>query len=159
MDHDYKILYAEDETTLKEITTELLKSEGYQVTAVNDGEAAMKAMEKENFDLLVSDFQMPKVDGALLLMWCRQNGRHMPVIFVSGNVERLPCESTALEDCCASLLHKPFSFSDLLKAIEKAKRRNHEFDCRGKVYNPRVDRKKMEFRGQHYYQSGSNQQA
>lgn len=151
MNQHFRILYAEDEPDLREITTELLRTEGYDITAVADGLEAMRALEKENFDLLISDFQMPKIDGALLLMWCRETGRHFPVIFISGNMERLPIENLALDDCCATLLHKPVAFDHLIEKIEKAKLRIHEYDCLPvKAYNPHVDKHKKNFPGQHY---------
>jgi CheY-like chemotaxis protein len=150
MQDTFKILYAEDEADLRDITEELLVSEGYHCTAVADGLEAMNRLQEQNFDLLITDFQMPNMDGALLLLLCRQIGRHMPVIFISGNRERLPIEELALQDCCASLLHKPLAFDDLLRAIEKARYRNHEYDCHGRAFNPRVDGHTGIFPGQHY---------
>lgn len=151
MDQNFKILYAEDEADLREITTELLRGEGYDCTPVADGYEAMRALEQDHYDLLISDFQMPRMDGALLLMWCRETGRHLPVIFVSGNMERLPIENVALDDCCAMLVHKPVAFEELIAKIEKAKTRIHEYDCLPvRAFNPKVDKHKRNFPGQHY---------
>lgn len=154
MGEKFKILYAEDEASLREITTELLTSEGFECVAVGDGLEAVEKIKNENFDLILSDFKMPRMDGSLLLFWCRQNKIHCPFIFVSGNLERLPIESIALKDCCAAFLHKPVGIDELLKAIQSARTRTHEFDCHGDVYTRGTTNaeliKDMNFQGQHY---------
>lgn len=151
MQDNFRILYAEDEPDLRDITRELLLSEGLHCVAVNDGLEAMHRLQQQDFDLIITDFQMPNMDGALLLFWCRQTGRHMPVIFISGNRSRLPIEDLALQDCCASLLYKPVAFDDLLRAIEHAKSRNHEYECHGRAFDPKVDLNARVFPGQHYF--------
>ena len=129
-----RILYAEDEDSLRDIICELLTSEGFDCTGVPDGFEAKELLQHQAFDLLITDFNMPKMNGADLLFWCRNNGIHIPVIFMTANVERLPQEEMALGDCCASLLQKPVSFDVLLASIEHAQRRNHDFECHGKVH-------------------------
>ena len=141
MKHPLKILYAEDDVLLNELTTELLKGEGIDCVSVFNGEEARFVLEKETFDLLLTDFQMPKMNGAELLFWCRKNAIHLPVIFLSGNLDRLSIEELALKDCCTTVLTKPAAFSDLLRVIEVSTSRSHEFDCR-----PDPD---AEFPGQH----------
>lgn len=150
MEGSFKILYAEDEPDLREITTELLIGEGYDCTPVADGIEAMKKLQEEKFDLLLTDFRMPHMDGALLLIWCRENGFHLPIIFISGNMERLPLETLALNDCCSFLLQKPVSLEDLSSAIEKARSRAHEFDCQGKIFKQGNLHEKGDFQGQHF---------
>lgn len=151
MNNKYRILYAEDEPSLREITTELLNEEGFECVAVPDGQEAIEKLKHEEFDLILSDFKMPKMDGSLLLFWCRQNGIHCPFIFVSGNLERLPVETMALKDCCASFLHKPVGIDQLLSAIEAARTRSHDFDCHGDTYSRDPEIKgDMNFQGQHF---------
>lgn len=153
MNEKYRILYAEDEQALREITFELLTEEGFDCVAVSDGVAAVEKLKSEKFDLIISDFRMPHMDGALLLFWCRQNDIHCPFIFLSGNLERLPIEKAALKDCCAAYLHKPIGINELLKAIESARTRSHEFDCHGESFSRKENEAIMEgieFNGQHF---------
>lgn len=129
MNKPLRILYAEDDILLNELTTELLRGEGFYCTSVHNGVEAQQVLQKEDFDLLLTDLQMPKMDGADLLLWCRKHDFHFPVIFVTGNPEQIEAGITALKDCCTSILAKPLSFDDLLKAIENTMARSHEFDC------------------------------
>ena len=128
-----KILWAEDEDILREVMCELINGEGFDCIAVANGQDAKNLLEKEHFDLLISDFQMPELDGAHLLFWCRERKLHLPVIFVSATVDRTPEEELVLKDCCTSMIHKPFSVEVLLEEIRKASKRNHEFECKGKT--------------------------
>lgn len=108
---------------------DFLQGEGYECSEASDGTEAVEILKRENFDLLISDFRMPKMNGAELLQWCRQNEIHFPVIFVTGNPELLPIERMALKDCCAALLQKPVELNTILIAVEDAKVRNHHRHC------------------------------
>ncbi|MBP6994250.1 response regulator [Candidatus Woesebacteria bacterium] len=61
------ILLAEDESALRELYKSLLEQEGYDVTAVENGEAAYQVLVKGHFDLLLLDILMPKLSGLELL--------------------------------------------------------------------------------------------
>lgn len=117
-----RILWVDDEQLLTEIMTELLSEEGITCLTAEDAEKARGLLEKEDFDLLIFDFQMPQMSGAELLKWCRKNGKNHPVIFISGAVERSEEEELALKDRSASLLTKPFALEKLLEEIRKALR-------------------------------------
>ena len=145
----YKILWAEDDSTLREVMMELLCAEGFICTPAADGIEARDWLMKENFDVLITDFNMPRMDGSNLLFWCRQNEVHLPVIFVTATVERLPIEELALNDCCSSVVNKPFAIEYLLEEIDKALNRNHEFHCRGKALPLDQGDYKSNFPGQH----------
>lgn len=129
MNEAYKILWAEDEPMLREIMCELLAAEGYHCTQAKNGELAKEYLETDSFNLLITDFNMPFLTGDHLLFWCRRNSIHIPVIFVTGYMERKQSEELALKDCCTSVIQKPFAIEKLLAEIELAKGRNHEFLC------------------------------
>ena len=150
MSSQYRILYVEDDNSLREVITELLRGEGLDCTPTSDGIEAIGCLESQKFDLLISDIRMPRMDGTQLLIWCRKNGFHFPVIFMTANDELLPLDHTALKDCCASLLKKPAGLEAMLSAIEAAKAREHQFHCQGKAYDPNSSQPKKDFPGQHY---------
>jgi DNA-binding response OmpR family regulator len=105
-------------------------SEGYEVkVAVNGIDAQCTLSTDSTFDLLITDFRMPKMNGAELLTWCRNSKIHFPVIFMSANLVLLPKEKIALADCCADILPKPFSLEALLAAIDAAGNRAHYESC------------------------------
>lgn len=150
MGSEYRILYVEDDNYLREVITELLRGEGLECTSAADGIEAIRCLETQKFDLLITDIRMPRMDGTQLLIWCRKNCFHFPVIFITANDELLPIDHVALKDCCASLLKKPVGLDVLLRAIEAAKAREHNFHCLGKTYNPDSYQTKKDFPGQHY---------
>jgi two-component system response regulator MprA len=130
MTRSLNILIAEDEAGIRDALGELLESEGHRCRLANDGQHAADALGAgERFDLLVSDFRMPRMDGVSLLHWCRQNGFHFPVIFITANRELFPLENEALHDCCAALLRKPIHIDEFLDAVTAAMERSHVRDC------------------------------
>ena len=133
---NYRILIVDDEPIIRELLVEILTMEGYSCTTASDGLEASKTLQQNKFDLLITDFRMPNMNGSDLLKWCRENDQHFPVIFITGNPELLPEEKLALGDCCAALLSKPVYVDQLLKAIEEARARNHQWMCHRPAISP-----------------------
>ncbi|MBC7538022.1 MAG: response regulator [Bacteriovorax sp.] len=129
MKQPYRILLTEDDRDIRELVFELLKGEDFDCVQASDGLEAKQILEKEKFDLLITDLRMPRMDGVELLEWCRQSKIHFPVIFISANTELLPKEQLALEDCCAAIINKPMDMDSILRAIAEAKTRNHLLHC------------------------------
>lgn len=127
---EYKILLVEDDDNIRDILCEILKDEGYVVTPAVDGQEATEILQKKSFDLLISDFRMPRMNGAELLEWCRVHKLHFPVIFITANANLMPSENLALDDCCAALLPKPIDIEQLMGAINDAKKRHHNEHCK-----------------------------
>jgi DNA-binding NtrC family response regulator len=125
----FDILIAEDETSIREILVELLNDEGFSCDAAIDGMHATEKLVTKNYDVVISDFRMPRMGGAELLKWCRENNHHMPFIFITANKELVYEEKLALDDCCAAFLQKPIDIDHLIAAINDAKTRNHRTEC------------------------------
>ncbi len=124
-----KLLIVEDDDSIREILTEMLIDEGFECSSASDGLKATELLKENNFDVLISDFRMPRMNGTDLLKWCRDNNIHLPVIFITANKDLFPEEKLALNDCCAALLQKPIDMDTLLEAIQDAKSRNHHRHC------------------------------
>jgi len=73
------ILLADDDTVLASLLAEYLQGEDYQVTVVNDGEAALEAS-KTPKDMIILDIMMPRMDGLDVLKAVRQTDNETPVI-------------------------------------------------------------------------------
>jgi DNA-binding NtrC family response regulator len=112
-----KIILAEDEASIREILSELLIDEGHECVSATDGRDAAEKISKEPFDLLISDFRMPYMNGAELFQWCHENKKKMPVIFITANNDLFPEEKIAISDHSASLMHKPIDFNNLVRVI------------------------------------------
>jgi DNA-binding NtrC family response regulator len=75
-----KILIAEDEDGLRMLLERQLTRSGYTVSTAQDGQAALEALLREPFDLVISDMKMPRLDGMGLLREAQE--RHLPIDFV-----------------------------------------------------------------------------
>ena len=77
------ILFAEDDTTLRNAITLALKSEGYEVRACKDGAEALAAYAERRPDLLILDVMMPRKSGYDVCAEIRRNDEHIPVMFLT----------------------------------------------------------------------------
>ncbi len=78
-----KILIAEDDRELNRLFSHVLIKNGYAVKGVADGKEALDAMEKEYFDIIISDIMMPNVDGYELVRSLRDAGYTTPVMMIT----------------------------------------------------------------------------
>ena len=79
-----KILVVDDDRAFRLSTAALLRHDGHLVDAVGDGQAAVDALRRQRFDLLVLDLRMPGIDGFGLVEALRVWGDHIPVMMISG---------------------------------------------------------------------------
>ena len=118
----HHILLVEDESAILEFSTAVLVRGGYQVTAVEGCEAAWKAIQSANYDLLVTDNQMPGMSGLELVSKLRLARIELPVIVASGGVEAEEfAQNQSLQPAIA--LPKPFTAKQLLESVAEALRR------------------------------------
>lgn len=68
-----KILFLEDEPTIREVLTEYMKMQNYEVICAEDGEKALKLLERQTFDMAVLDIMVPKVSGLEVLSFIKEN--------------------------------------------------------------------------------------
>ena len=119
-----KILLAEDNGVNRMIFGAILSGGGYRVTAVGDGEAALEAMVSEDFDLLLLDLNMPKIDGveaARLYRLARAGHFRAPILALTADASarrRAECEAAGMAAC----LVKPIAAEALLAALDAALR-------------------------------------
>ena len=78
-----RILIAEDEKSLNRIIKKRLEAEGYSVDSCFDGEEAMLFLSTGEFDAMVLDIMMPKLNGIEVLKSLRSSGDNTPVIFLT----------------------------------------------------------------------------
>ena len=101
-----RVLLAEDEEDLNFIITQKLRSEGYSVDSCYDGEEALDALAVVDYDAIILDIMMPKMDGLEVLRSFRQTGKTTPVLFLTG-----------LDSGANDYLVKPFSFDELMARL------------------------------------------
>jgi CheY-like chemotaxis protein len=114
------ILVAEDNPVNQLFTSEVLKSMGCRVTAVNDGLQAVEAFRTGHYDAILMDMQMPNLDGlgATRAIRAAENASaHTPIIAVTANALKGDCE-TCLAAGVDDFISKPFDISDLQAVLE-----------------------------------------
>ena len=79
----FKILIAEDDRKLCQLFERVLIKNGYYTKGVANGKEALDAMDKEYFDLLITDIMMPIMDGYELIDSIREAGNNMPVLMIT----------------------------------------------------------------------------
>jgi DNA-binding response OmpR family regulator len=111
-----RILVVDDDIVLRLLGATVLGHSGYQVDTAEDGEAGWEALHARNYDLLITDNNMPKVSGVELVKKLRAEDEALPVILVSGT---MPTEELNRNSWLhlAATLEKPFSGEELLEAV------------------------------------------
>ena len=78
-----KILIAEDDQELRQLFSHVLTKNGYEVCGVSNGQEALKKLEHDYFDLIISDIMMPVMDGYELVRQLRASGNQTPVMMIT----------------------------------------------------------------------------
>lgn len=84
MERKIKLLYAEDELPMRELYTRILSGNGFDVHAVEDGFEAWDCYQKERWDIVLLDMDMPKINGAGVIKLIRKSGGQVPIVILSG---------------------------------------------------------------------------
>lgn len=117
------ILIIDDEETLCEMLKLLLEEEGYAVTAVTNGDEAVKAYRKKPYDLIVTDIFMPVKDGIETILELKEDHPDLKIIAISGGGSAgigVRDALIAAEEFGANhTFHKPISRSEFLKAVHE----------------------------------------
>jgi two-component system response regulator HydG len=114
-----KILIADDEPLYLRTTAELLRKAGYECTTASDGRAALEALAREPFDLVLSDLNMPGNLKLELLREGRDKWPDVPLVVVTG-VPSLPSAIESVRLGIADYLLKPVKYDDLLSSVRRA---------------------------------------
>ena len=113
-----KILLLEDDILLNESITKYLTTIGHIITPIRDGNMCLQILEKEKFDLLIFDINVPNMDGLTILETLHLQKKISPVIFISALVD-IEDISRAFELGCYDYLKKPFHLKELNLRIDR----------------------------------------
>lgn len=111
-----KILLAEDEKLLSSAISKGLRKTGYAVDQVYNGEEALEYLEINEYDLLILDINMPKVDGITVLKRLREADVELKVLILSARSE-IEDKVRGLDCGANDYLEKPFDFEELTARI------------------------------------------
>ena len=114
-----RALVVDDEPAILELIKMILERHGYDVTAAESGNSALKAFAGQDpFDFLLTDITMPDMDGWELLRELARNQIHIPVVLMSGYAAE---RGDGRQESNRAILRKPFSPQELLAAVEMAR--------------------------------------
>src|SRR5947207_1283697 len=114
-----KILIVDDEARMRETLAIILEGQGYEVEQVGDGHLALEALERDIFDLLITDLRMSPISGIDLLRSIQERGLSLSVIMITafGTIESA-VEAMKLGAC--DYLTKPFQRDEILIKVRSA---------------------------------------
>ncbi|HID69593.1 MAG TPA: sigma-54-dependent Fis family transcriptional regulator, partial [Desulfobacterales bacterium] len=115
----YSILVVDDEPNYLVVLSELLRDEGLEVFTASSGKDGMAIVQEVDLDLVITDMQMPEMDGLQFLEKIKASNKHLPVIMITAFAE-VEKAVAAMQSGAFNYLAKPFSNEELLVNINKA---------------------------------------
>ena len=116
-----RILIAEDSSVIQNLTKKILSFQGFEVSSAKNGKEVLDYLEKETFDVILMDINMPIMDG----MECTRSIRALkddkskiPVIAITGNARNYTVEEFK-EAGINAFLQKPLNFDLLVETVKK----------------------------------------
>ncbi len=116
-----KVLIAEDSSVIQNLTRKILQIQNYQIFSAKNGEQVLDMLEKENYDIILMDINMPKMDG----MECAQKIRALsdrkkskiPIVAITGNAKNYSMEEFNAAGI-NEYLQKPLNFDNLVDMVK-----------------------------------------
>ncbi|MFC4871387.1 response regulator [Negadavirga shengliensis] len=122
MNEPKKVLVAEDSSVIINLTKNVLMFENFQITAVKNGKQVLEKLEKENYDLILMDINMPVMDGIQCTKAVRAladpKKSSIPIIAITGNYKNYTLDDfkkAGLND----YVQKPLDYDLLLSTVKK----------------------------------------
>lgn len=117
-----RLLVVEDEKDMNRLITRALEKEGYGVDSCFDGEEAMDYLESAEYDGVILDIMMPKMDGHQVLKKLRARGSDLPILFLTAR-DSIADRVAGLDLGADDYLIKPFDFDELLARVRAMMRK------------------------------------
>jgi CheY-like chemotaxis protein len=112
-----KILIAENELALREFIARGLEKRGHSVVAMDDGATAAEALKDQTFDLLLTDIDMPIMDGIALVQLAAPKHPAMKIVVMSGHEHQLE-RAQDMTTMVARVIPKPFTIAEICDVVD-----------------------------------------
>ena len=119
-----RILIVDDEQSIRETLREILEYEGYEIEEAKDGEKAIALIKKFNYDAVLSDIKMPKLDGIEVLEKAKSIAPELPFIMISGH-GTMETAIEATKKGAFDFINKPPDLNKLLITVRNAVDKNN----------------------------------
>jgi len=118
MSDGQRILVVDDQQDIRDMTALVLTGAGYRVDTVGSGESALSTLERDRFDLVLLDINMPEMDGweTLRLIRCDEELTGVPVVMFSVKGE-IRDKIESLQEGATDFVTKPFIVDDLIERV------------------------------------------
>ncbi|MFH1953719.1 MAG: response regulator [Pseudomonadota bacterium] len=111
-----KILVVDDEQGIRFLLSEVLLNQGFEVSLARDGQESLDKLEEDHFDLVVTDINMPRLDGVAMLKRMKMTGRTEKVIVMTGDPSDRRLLDKEIPPIVTRLL-KPFGLENFLNVV------------------------------------------
>ena len=127
-----RILVVDDNTDTRQLSIDMLVCSGYDVEGVEDGADGWAALQANNYDLVITDNQMPRMTGIEMITKARASRMELPIIMATGH---LPVEEFARKPWLKpdAMLQRPFSNDELLATVKNILRTDDGSDGHGET--------------------------
>ena len=116
MEPEFSVLVVDDNESIREVLAIVLSGSGYRCESAKNGVEAMQRVRQARFDAVVTDLEMPEMDGIALTRELRQQFCSLPVMVMTGYSDEEHKE-TAFRAGAREFLSKPFDIPDLIKKL------------------------------------------
>ncbi len=111
-----KILVVDDQESMRVLLQDMLEAIGYEVTLAEGGEQALGILRESNFDLVLSDLNMPGMDGTALLRSVKSSAPDLPVVIITG-YGTFHTEKRVMREGADRYISKPCTLSKIDKTL------------------------------------------
>lgn len=112
-----RILIVDDEKAIRDILSEILSVMGFEVVVASSGNEGLHLFLKDSFDLVLTDLEMPGIDGWTLALYIKEKSPKTPIVLVTGEDKGGIMEK--LEGSCVdSVMFKPFRLEDIQETVQ-----------------------------------------
>ena len=127
-----RVLVAEDNRVMGNVIRFNLERNGFDVSLVHDGLAAIDRLQREDFDIVITDYQMPHASGDDICRFVRFDSahKHTPVVLVSAKGIELKTSELTGPERFTRVVYKPFSPQEIVRiALETLSKENTQQQC------------------------------
>jgi len=117
-DAKYSVLVVDDNESVREVLTIMLSRRGHRCESASNGIEAMQKVKQSNFDAIITDLQMPEMDGIVLMRELSHHFPDLPVMIMTGQPDDSVVES-AMGAGAKEFVSKPFEISELMMRLHQ----------------------------------------
>ncbi len=114
-----RILVVDDELNMQKTLSGILRQQGYDIKVCGDGKEAVEVLDTEQFNLIITDIKMPRMDGMTMLSAVRKNNNEIPVIIITGHAT-VDTAIDAVKLGAYDYIRKPYTPDEILFSARRA---------------------------------------